>query len=258
MKLAAAAIVYPASKTANPLDSPQARASFSFGNTMKPHFLLTTLFATCLAHQAIAEDDSRANATTTEATRALLLDDVMNKAVHPVPAPAAPTAAVKSDQPAASTSSTPVPAATATAASATTTSPAATPPAPPANPSKTAKVAAEPATMLPAVEVSRSKINELNREIRDQDIAIAREKKNTKSTELDKALNDPKVSIPILGGQTTQYKTTVASERVNLMEEERDILEQMKLVKTVEEKAVLQKELDEVRTLRRDLEKNLR
>ena len=42
------------------------------------------------------------------------------------------------------------------------------------------------------------------------------------------------------------------------MEEERDILEQMKLVKTVEEKAVLQKELDEVRTLRRDLEKNLR
>ena len=217
---------------------------------MKAHPLPITLFIACLTVSALAEDNNSANTTTTEATRALLREDAKIKAAQAaVPATPIPTttAPAKSDKPDASVAATP------------SSTP---PPSPPAVPlpkaeAKTAKPA-EPATMLPAVEVNRSKINEINREIHEEDLAIAREKKNTKSTELDKALNDPKISIPILGGQSTQYRETVASERVSLMQDEKDILEEMKLAKTKEEKAELQKELDEIKAMRRDLEKNLR
>jgi outer membrane biosynthesis protein TonB len=220
---------------------------------MKAHPLPTALFIACLTVSLFGEEDTSANSTTTEGTRALLREDAKNKAAHAAPQPAPAPVSTKSDKP--EPTATPAPAPTPTPTPTPTPGPASTPKADVAIPTKPV---AEPATMLPAVEVSRSKINELNRQIHEQDIAIEREKKNTKSTELDKALNDPKVSIPILGGQTTQYKTTVASERVSLMEEERDILEEMKLAKTKEDKAELQKELDEVRILRRDLEKNLR
>lgn len=220
-------------------------------------FPIAVLFAGLTA-RVVAADESNANNSTSEATRALLREDAKNKAAHsaPQPAPAVPApSAAKPDQPAALPLPTPL-----TGAPAPVPAPVVSPAAPAPKEDKVApaKPAAEPTTVLPTVEVSRSRITELNREIFQHEKEIEREKKNTKSTELDKALNSPKISIPILGGQTAQYRTTIASERVNLMEEERDILEQMKLVKTKEEKAELQKELDEIKAMRRDLEKNLR
>lgn len=244
---------------------------------MKARLFPIAVLVAGLTARTFSAEESSANSSTSEATRSLLREDAKNnKAAYPARPPLNPV--IMPDQlgalpPPATTAAVPAPLAIATkpdqaAATAPSTTPATTSSsaapstsaaAPtPNDSSKAAKPVSEQPTMLPSVEVSRSRINELNREIHQQDIAIEREKKNTKSTELDKALNGPKMSIPLLGGQTTQYKTTVASERVNLMEEERDILDQMKLAKTKEEKAELQKELDEVKALRRDLEKNLR
>jgi hypothetical protein len=108
--------------------------------------------------------------------------------------------------------------------------------------------------------VSRTRITEIDREIHEQDKAIAREKTKTKPTELDKALNDPKVakSLAVLGGESGQRRATNANERVAIMEDERDLLEALKTAKTKEEKAALQKQLDDLRVYRRELEKNLR
>ena len=79
-------------------------------------------------------------------------------------------------------------------------------------------------------------------------------------TETDKALNNEKVSkaLSIFGGESASHRSAIAQERVSLMEEEKDILEQMKQAKTKEEKAALQKQLDELRVVRRELEKLLR
>jgi hypothetical protein len=118
----------------------------------------------------------------------------------------------------------------------------------------------EAPTVLPQVEVRRDRITVLDREIALLEKEIAREKKHTKQSETDKALNDPKVAkkLSILGGESSSHRAVVAAERVSLMEAERDLLEAMKFSKTKEEKAALQKDVDELRGLRRDLEKSLR
>ena len=127
----------------------------------------------------------------------------------------------------------------------------------PANKTATGK---DPATVLPKVEVKKERLTVLDVEIAKQEEAIARERKNVKTTEADLALNDMKVAKPlaIFGGESAQFRKRVAAERVELMEAEKDILEAMKRARTREEKAELQKQLDELRTARRELDKTLR
>jgi sensor histidine kinase regulating citrate/malate metabolism len=50
----------------------------------------------------------------------------------------------------------------------------------------------------------------------------------------------------------------VAKERVSLMEEEKVLLEAIARARTKDEKQDLQKQLDEIRTMRRQLEKSLK
>ena len=140
--------------------------------------------------------------------------------------------------------------------------PAAAAPANPAAASasgKAAKVADEPATILPKVEVRKDRITMLDHNLAVQEKEIAREKKNTTPTELDKALNDPKVSkvLSIFGGQSSDNRATISQERVRMMEEEKEVIEAIAHAKTKEEKAELQKQLDQLKALRRDLEKSL-
>lgn len=120
--------------------------------------------------------------------------------------------------------------------------------------------ASEPATILPKVEVTKSRITELDRQLHLQEKEIAREKKNTQPTELDKALNDTKVAkaLSIFGGESNQYRAQVAKERVSLMEEEKDLLEAIARARTKEEKAELEKQLVEIKAMRRQLEKSLK
>jgi hypothetical protein len=131
--------------------------------------------------------------------------------------------------------------------------------APPAAPTKL-DPQKEPATVLPKLQVNKGRITKLDQELAKQDQEIAREKKNTKPTDLDKALNDSKIAKPLamFGGESTQFRQQVASERVSLMEDEKDIIEAIAHAKTKDEKAQLQKQLDALRAERRELEKAMR
>jgi hypothetical protein len=122
------------------------------------------------------------------------------------------------------------------------------------------KAAAEPAAVLPKVEVKKARITKLDQQLAQQDEEIAREKKNTKISDVDKALNDSKIAKPlaIFGGESSQFRQHVASERVSLMEDEKDLIEAIAHAKTKPEKAELQKQLDALRAERRELERALR
>jgi len=211
---------------------------------MKARLPFLVLLVPCLFVGTQAADDTDKDADKKsepkESMRSRLLEDAKSKAAKPAP-PAVAATAAKSDKP-------------------EPPAPATPPPATPPTPKDNAKTAAEPAAVLPKVEVNKSRITELDVQIQRQEQDIAREKEHAKPTELDKALNNAEVShaLRIFGGESSQQRETVASERVRLMEDERDILEAMKLAKTKEEKKKLQSQLDELRAYRRDLEKNLR
>jgi len=115
----------------------------------------------------------------------------------------------------------------------------------------------EPVTMMPKFEVKKERITELQIQIQEKDKEIAREKKKLKSTDLDKTLNEPKVSnaLSIFGGKSTDVTESLASQRVTLLEAERDTLEALTQARTEAEKDDLQKQLAELAIMRRDLDR---
>ena len=210
---------------------------------MKALALKIFVLSTCLTLPTRAADETAAvpaaKPPTEEMIRARQLERTQTKAKKASPpSPSAATAPGSATPPAA-----PAPTPAATAAS---------------DAVNTAKTRAEPASVLPKVEVNKTRITVLEHQLREQEKEIDRERKNTKSGDMDRMLNNPKISIPILGGESTKYRTTVASERISLMESEKDIMEAIAHAKTKAEKAELQKELTEIKALRRDLEKSLR
>jgi hypothetical protein len=116
--------------------------------------------------------------------------------------------------------------------------------------------ASEEITTLPSMEVRNSRITEIDLQIRKLEKDITRERKKMKSSDLDVSLNDAKTAkkFSLFGGKSTEQRESVAAERVQLMEAERDILEAMKLPKTKAELALLQKQIDDLRAVRRDLD----
>jgi hypothetical protein len=123
-----------------------------------------------------------------------------------------------------------------------------------------AGAADEAPTILPKMEVQKSRITELDQKLAKQELDIERERKNLKASEVDTALNTAKIARPlaIFGGESSQYRQRVASERVELMETEKDLMEAIAHARTKEEKQKLQKQLDEIKAFRRDLERSLR
>lgn len=115
---------------------------------------------------------------------------------------------------------------------------------------------AQPATVLPKVEVRKGRITKLDQDLAQEDQQIAREKKNAKPTELDKALNNSAIAKPLamFGGESADYRKQVSNERVSLMEDEKDLIEAIAHARTKQEKAELQKQLDALREERRLLE----
>ena len=223
---------------------------------MNTPVIRTAWIAVCLAVGALAADDAGSKPHMKEVLKARLAEEAKKKTPSPAPQASSTTAGTNAEK---------------TVPPAETTSPSATPvPAPAAasaplpakkvGAAKTDPTKDEPATVLPMVEVRKSRITELDRQIHRQEQDIAREKKNTRPTELDKALNDSKVAkvLSIFGGESNQYRANVAKERVSLMEEEKDLLEAIARARTKEEKQELQKQLDEIRAMRRQLEKSLK
>jgi hypothetical protein len=120
--------------------------------------------------------------------------------------------------------------------------------------------ARENITTLPSMDVRNSRITELDLQIGKLEKDIASEQKHVKSSDLDVSLNDAKSSrkFSLFGGKSTEQRESVAAERVQLMEAERDILEAMKLSKTQAELQLLQKQVDDLRAVRRNLDLALR
>ncbi|ACB75986.1 hypothetical protein [Opitutus terrae] len=118
----------------------------------------------------------------------------------------------------------------------------------------------ETPTVLPKMEVQRPRITELDRQLDKQNREIAREKQATKPTKLDETLNGPGISkaLSIFGGQSSDDRASIAQERVAMMEEEKDLIEAIAQAQTKEEKEELQKTLDSMRAMRRELEQSVR
>jgi len=121
-------------------------------------------------------------------------------------------------------------------------------------------VGPEPPQVLPKFEVKVAPITELDRQLDKENRESAREKQNTKPTPLDDALNGPKIShaLAIFGGQSDDYRAGMAKERVRMIEDEKDLIEEIAQAKTPGEKKELQETLDAIRDMRRDLEHSLR
>lgn len=240
------------------------------------------LFAAVLAAASFApalraaDEPEPPRTSAREALRARMAEDAKKAAPRPAakaPAKSAPAAAniapsatVPAESPATTgTASSPAsPAATTTTSADPAPSPALATPAAPA-PAAAARPAAKnapagPATVLPQVEVKKTRITVLDQQLAEQEREIARERKNLKVSETDLALNDVKIAKPlaIFGGDSAQFRQRVASERVELMEAEKDLIEAIAHARTKEQKAELQTQLDQLREMRRQLDKTLR
>ena len=212
---------------------------------MNARLLVLALLAASLAARTLAADeDVEKKPTRTEALRAQMIEDAKKQAAKP-----AATATAKPAAPAPAAESATPPAGAPTAASPEKKNEPVSP---------AAKAAAEPATLLPKVEVNRGKVSPLALELYEKEKEIAREKQLTKPTELDKALNNPKVSVPLFGGQSTTSRASIASERTSLLEAEADLIEEIGRAKTPEQKVELRKQLDELKKVRRELEHAIR
>lgn len=216
---------------------------------MKPLFVSAALVVASLAFAA-DEPPAKSDTKESDSMRARMLEDAKKKAAEVAaksPAPAAP-AKTEKESPAAAAPVEPVAAPADKPADKTTAADA------------NAQAAAQPASVLPKVEVKKPRITVLDVQLAQQEKEIAREQKLTKPTELDKALNDSKVakSLSILGGQSADYRANIAKERVSMMKDESDLIEAIAHAKTKEERTALQKDLDELRAYRRDLEKSLK
>ena len=130
-------------------------------------------------------------------------------------------------------------------------------PAPVTSDAKPAETAIpEPVLTLPKIEVRQSRIKKLDKMIGKLDKMIAREKEKVKSSGLDKTLNNPQLAhaAAIFGGNSAEHLSAVAATRVALLENERDVLESMKRPATLEELAMMETELQQLRTTRRNLD----
>lgn len=210
------------------------------------HLSLALITAGFTAAVFAADEETAKKPARNEAMRAQMIEDAKKQAAAAPTAAPATTAASKASPPA-------NPIIANTAEKAPPTAPAA-----PVTSAAATKPADEPATVLPKVEVNRSKLHPLARELYEKEKEISREKQLTKPTELDKALNDPKVTLPLFGGQSTASRASIASERTALLEAEADLIEEIGRAKTKEQKAELRKQLDELKKVRRDLEHAIR
>ncbi|AOS46264.1 hypothetical protein Verru16b_03364 [Lacunisphaera limnophila] len=129
-------------------------------------------------------------------------------------------------------------------------------PAPPAEPKPAVAPAADQPLVLPKLEVTAQRTKQIDKDLKRLDKMINRERKKVKATDLDKALNNEKVSsaAAIFGGNSATHLSAVAASRVMLMEQERMVLEAMKRPATLEERAMMDAEIEQLRLTRRNLD----
>lgn len=217
---------------------------------MKPHLFTSCLLAAMLALPLSAADEAKPGSAAKQASKEEIQARLEEHAHRKAMGAAAAEAAANQEKSASKSDAGAPVAAAAVSAAAEAKQEAA----------KAAAPADEAPTVLPKLEVQKGKITELDRQVAKQNREIAREKQNTKPTKLDETLNGPGLSkaLAIFGGQSSDDRANIAAERVAMMEDERDLIEAIAQAQTKEEKDELQKTLDAIRAMRRDLEESLR
>lgn len=211
--------------------------------------LIVPLTAALAFSQTTSEPSEAPRSSVRDALRARAAEDAKK-----APAAKATVAPAPANRPSVATANAPA------------TPPAAPAVAPESRETPTAKTEGDKSatTVLPKMEVRKGKFSErdykLAQDLHQQDQEIEREKRNLKISEADAALNNTKVSsaLSVFGGESAQYRKRVAAERLELLEAEKDIIEQIAIAQKPEEKQLLQKQLDELREMRRQLDKSLR
>jgi len=128
----------------------------------------------------------------------------------------------------------------------------------PAAPAQSEAKPATPAEVLalPKIEITAQRIKKIDKEIKRLDKMIERETAKVKSSQLDRTLNNEKLSrtAAIFGGNSSEHLSAVAASRVMLLEQERDVLEAMKRPATIDELKMMETEIEQLRTTRRNLD----
>lgn len=109
---------------------------------------------------------------------------------------------------------------------------------------------------LPKIQITTQRAKQIDKEIHRLDKLIIRERKKVKATDLDKVLNNESVAraAAIFGGNSSDHLSAVAASRVTILEAERDLLEAMKRPATLDELAMMEKQIEELRITRRNLD----
>lgn len=107
------------------------------------------------------------------------------------------------------------------------------------------------AVMMPKMEITAKRSDELNRELQENERASAWEEDLTKPSELDQLLNGS-FHIPLFGGGSSAgSRAAQAQWRVGMLETERRLILAIAASKSDEEKKDLRKFLEELRSMRR-------
>ncbi len=126
----------------------------------------------------------------------------------------------------------------------------------PPDPAPVKPAVADAPVELPKMQVTAQRVKKIDKAIVKLDKMIAREQKKVKSTDLDRTLNSAPLAraAAIFGGNSAEHLSAVAASQVALLENERDVLEAMKRPTTLEELAMMEAEVEQLRLMRRNLD----
>ena len=131
---------------------------------------------------------------------------------------------------------------------------------PTATPPKSATATEGPMIVMPKFEVTASRLREIDATIKHLEKLVGREKQRIEKSALDDTLNDEKISrtAALFGGKSTLQRASIAAVRVESMEKEVALLENLRTPLTADDRALMEKLIQDQRTYRRDLDITLR
>lgn len=117
-----------------------------------------------------------------------------------------------------------------------------------------------PAVVLPKVEVSASRLREIDLTIKKLEKLITRESKLLEKSTVDDTLNNEKISraAALFGGKSTVQRASVAAVRIESMQKEISLLETLRTPLTAADRVLMEKLVADQRTYRRELDIALR
>lgn len=113
---------------------------------------------------------------------------------------------------------------------------------------------------MPVFTVTGQRLREIDVTIKKLEKQISREKKQLEKSNLDETLNSEKVAkaASIFGGKSTVQRASVAAVRIESMEKELQLLETLRTPLTKDDRAMIERLVEDQRTYRRNLDDALR